>query len=157
MSASRLPVPHHLQSHDGECLAASALMVLDYLGLTVDYEQLLQLLEIQWFGAPSSNITRLQRLGLEVIYRAGTLKQLADHLEHQQPPIVLVDTGELPYWEQSTGHAAVVVGLDNDYVYLNDPAFRLAPIPVPIGDFELAWLARNNLYAVLKRRDLFKA
>ena len=50
MSASRLPVPHHPQLHDGECLAASALMVLDYLGLTVDYEQLLQMLEIQWFG-----------------------------------------------------------------------------------------------------------
>ena len=37
-------------------------------------------------------------------------------------------------------------------VYLNDPEFPHAPIPVSIGDFDLAWLERDELYATFKRR-----
>jgi|GEM_PF-2396534 len=35
------------------------------------------------------------------------------------------------------------------HVHLNDPEFDLAPLLTPIGDFDLAWLARDELYAVL--------
>jgi len=35
------------------------------------------------------------------------------------------------------------------HVHLNDPEFEIAPLLTPIGDFDLAWLARDELYAVL--------
>ena len=58
-----------------------------------------------------------------------------------------------PYTAEQTNHALVVLGMDENYVYVNDPAFRVAPIPVPIGDFELAWLARDEFYAVLSLEE----
>jgi hypothetical protein len=39
--------------------------------------------------------------------------------------------------------------MDDTHVYLNDPALPNAPILVSRGDFELAWLERDEFYAVL--------
>jgi uncharacterized protein YvpB len=60
-----------------------------------------------------------------------------------------VQTIELPYWSEPTDHALVVTGLDKTSIYLNDPAFANAPIQVPHGDFDLAWLERDEMYATL--------
>jgi predicted double-glycine peptidase len=65
------------------------------------------------------------------------------------PVIVPLRTGELPHWSENIDHAVVVVGMDEHSVYLNDPAFATAPIQVPHGDFDLAWLEREEYYAVL--------
>lgn len=152
MAAVVLPVPHHTQRSDGKCLAACAAMVLAYWGVTPVYEQLLQLLEIRWFGAPFFNIRQLEQLRLKVGYQQGGLADLQEHLGEKRPLIVPVATSELSYWQVQTNHALVVVGMDEHYVYVNDPAFRTAPIPVPQGDFELAWLERDEFYAVLTLR-----
>ena len=58
-------------------------------------------------------------------------------------------TGELPYWTYGTDHALLVVGCDEDQMYVNDPACSEFPITVPWGDFELAWLARDYYYALI--------
>lgn len=63
-------------------------MVLAYLKQPIDYDHLLQLLQIKSYGAPASNIR-------------------------------------------------------------NDPYFSDAPLTVPKGDFELAWLARDYYYALI--------
>lgn len=61
-----------------------------------------------------------------------------------------MQTVELLYWnKEENNHAVVVVGLDDDYVYVNDPAFLNAPIQVARGDFDLAWLAKDEYYAVI--------
>jgi uncharacterized protein YvpB len=60
-----------------------------------------------------------------------------------------VRTGELPYWTYQTDHAVVVVGFDEGHVYVNDPDRPGAPIAVPVGDFELAWLERDYAYALI--------
>ncbi len=62
-------------------------------------------------------------------------------------------TRELPYWDEATNHAVLVVGLDKAPVDVNDPQFSNAPIKVSRGDFDLAWLEWDELYAVLMRRD----
>ena len=124
-------------------------MVLDYIGHTVSYPELLKILGIQWFGAPFSNVKLLEKLGVRVVYQQGTMESLRIHLSDNNPPIVPVFTGELPYASQSTNHAVVVVGITEHYIYLNDPAIRTDFIPVPYGDFELAWLERGEYYAVL--------
>lgn len=153
MAAAVLPVTHVNQRTDGACLAACAAMVLTYLGLTPSYEQLLKVLDIRWFGAPFFNIRQLEQLGVSVAYQQGALADLQGHLAAGRPLIVPVATSELPYSEEQTNHALVVVGMDENYVYVNDPAFRVAPIPVPPGDFELAWLERDEYYAVLALRE----
>ncbi len=60
-----------------------------------------------------------------------------------------LQTDELPYWNDDTLHAVLVIGLDDTDIYLNDPAFPNGPVQVSRGDFDLAWLARDEYYAVI--------
>ncbi|MEM7538304.1 MAG: hypothetical protein AAF639_39415 [Chloroflexota bacterium] len=56
----------------------------------------------------------------------------------------------MPHWNGvDLWHAVVVVGISQTHVYVNDPDEVNAPTPIPIGDFDLAWLAQNERYAVL--------
>ncbi len=145
-----LPVPHIEQLKRGECLAACAAMILAYLDLPVAYHRLLRLLRIQTpFGTPAYNIRELKKLGLNVIYKQGTLAEIHTQLSNNSPCITFVKTSELPYWSEDTDHAVVVAGMDDQSVYLNDPAFPLAPIQVSLGDFDLAWFEWGEYYAVL--------
>ncbi len=153
MPALLLPVEHFEQRRDGECLAACAAMVLAYMNFPFTYERLVALLRIQeGVGTGAFNVHELERLGLTVIYKRGTLDELREHLTNNRPCIAFVNTGELPYWNEATGHAVVVIGLDNQYVHVNDPAFPNAPIQASHGDFGLAWLERDEYYAALSRR-----
>lgn len=81
--------------------------------------------------------------------RRGSVAILYTLLQHGWPIIASVDTGPLPYWEISTGHAVVVVGMEREHIFLNDPGMPDGPVQVLIGDFELAWLEQDELYAVL--------
>jgi predicted double-glycine peptidase len=61
-----------------------------------------------------------------------------------------VDTGELAYWERRTAHAIVVVGINNQLVFLHDPDLPRGPIAVNQADFDLAWLNRDEEYALIQ-------
>jgi ABC-type bacteriocin/lantibiotic exporter with double-glycine peptidase domain len=148
-----LPVPHVQQHEYGECLAACAAMVLGYFGVTVAYRRLLKLLQIEPdLGTPAYNIRRLEQIGFTVGYQQGVLAELHDHLTNNHPCIAMVNTQELPYWSEAVQHAVVVVGLDANDIYLNDPAFSNSPFQVSHGDFELAWLEQDEFYAVVSPR-----
>jgi ABC-type bacteriocin/lantibiotic exporter with double-glycine peptidase domain len=144
-------VPHQRQQSDGDCLAACAAMLLAHLGHRIDYPHLLQLLNIQPYGAPAGNIRRLSQLKLNVTYSQTDLAGLETMLEQGQPVIVFVRTSELPHWTYATDHALVVVGYDDRQVYVNDPDRDEGemPITIPRGDFELAWLERDYYYALI--------
>ena len=144
-----LHVSHRKQSQRADCLAACAAMVLDYIECPCSYQRLLDLLNIKLIGAPSSNILQLARLGVSVVHDAGSLEELESQIAQGRPCIVFLDTGELPYWSEATFHAVVVVGMDDEYVYVNDPAFDQAPQFATWGDFDLAWIARGYYYAVV--------
>jgi ABC-type bacteriocin/lantibiotic exporter with double-glycine peptidase domain len=118
-----LPIPHHLQRSDGDCLAACAAMVLDHLGVPADYDHLLRLLGVRSYGTPGSRLNNLTDLGVYVRYAQGTIGELFDYLGRRQPCIVLVRTDQLPYWTYATDHAVLAVGFDEQAVYVNDPAF----------------------------------
>jgi ABC-type bacteriocin/lantibiotic exporter with double-glycine peptidase domain len=127
-------------------------MILDYLGKPVAYDRLLDLLRIDpEIGTPASNIRNLATLGLDVLYAQGTLADILLCLESNHPCIAFVNTGELPYWNETTGHAVVVVGIDDNMIYLNDPAFTDAPKVISQGDFLLAWLEADEYYARIRR------
>lgn len=72
-------------------------------------------------------------------------------IEQGFPPIVFVNTKELSYWPETTGHAVIVVGFEGDLIYLDDPAFADAPQAVPVGEFDLAWLELDQFYAIIKK------
>lgn len=146
-----LAVPHLQQSKNGECLATCTAMILTYSNHPCLLGQLLKILRIQpEMGAPFSNIVNLEQLGLLVGYQQeGALETLYRLLTHGWPCLIAVDTGELPYWQSSTGHVVVLVGMDGEHVYLNDPALDEAAIQVPIGDFYLAWYEQLLSYAVI--------
>ena len=145
-----LSVPHLYQPATGECLPACAAMVLSYLGVSVNYRRLLPILRTQsGYGTPFSNIRQLTQLKVAVHYGRGTLKDLQHFLRRGQPVLTPVQTSELPHWTENTAHAVVVVGMDEKTVYINDPAFANAPIQVPHGDFDLAWLEQDEYYAIL--------
>jgi len=146
-----LPVPHRLQRSAGDCLAACATMMLDYLDVPVSYDHLLKLLDVQSYGTPASRLNKLTDLGVRVRYTQGSLDELLDELARGRPCMALVRTSQLPYWTYATDHAVVVVGYDEQGVYINDPAFEQAPQFASRSEFELAWLEFDYRYAVIWR------
>lgn len=155
MSLVLLPVPHIKQRRRGECLAACARMVLAYQGQTTTYNRLLKVLRIKSErGTLAANVLRLETLNVHVVYRAGgTFADLLNNLEQDRPAIAFIDTGELSHWPVAVGHAVVVVGLDAQCIYVNDPAFTRAPLRIDRGEFDLAWLEWDEKYAVVTPRS----
>lgn len=109
-----LPVSHRQQHQQAECLAACAAMVLDYLQVPASYEQLVKLLRIGPAGAPFRNLRYLESIGLSVLIEQGEIETLRSHLRRALPLLAFVDTGQLPYWDEATGHAVVVIGIEAD-------------------------------------------
>ena len=149
MPADWLTVPHHRQNQDADCLPACVAMVLEYLGWPMAYDVLLRLLGTEPHGTVARHVLRLTRMGLSVVYREGTLAELRAWLDRRQPVIVLVETGELPYWSYTTLYAIVLIGYDEGHFYANDPYFAQTPLAIPIGDLELAWLEMGNRYITI--------
>ena len=54
------------------------------------------------------------------MYKEGEIDDLRLALSQNIPPIALVHTRELPYWNQPAAHAVVVISIENDLVILND-------------------------------------
>jgi ABC-type bacteriocin/lantibiotic exporter with double-glycine peptidase domain len=157
----RLTVPHWRQQQPGECLAACAAMVLLHLGVPAAYERLKQQLDVETSSAPFFYIDRLRSWRLVVERKQGTLATMQMHLAAGRPVLVPVDTALLPYWitrpditdaERVTDHAVVVVGLDDQFIYVNDPDFETAPQTVERDWFLEAWQHHEQWYAALHRR-----
>ncbi len=146
-----LQIPHHKQTQESDCLATCALIAMEAVGESIPYAKLLSILDIKPWGTPHRNIRKLEALtrNVQVIYRQGELSDLFATLESGFAPIVFVWTGELPYWSTATWHAVLIAGYDDEYFFVNDPAFDHAPIQVRQGDLELAWLAYDSFYAVV--------
>jgi ABC-type bacteriocin/lantibiotic exporter with double-glycine peptidase domain len=144
-----LPVSHQPQQQQVDCLAACARMVLHYLQVPVDYQQLTRFLYLDTIGTPFRNPQHLESLGLEIRITEGDMLTLRQHLDSGLPVIVAVDTAQLTYWSEASSHAMVIVGLDEEFVYVNDPALADAPQKISLAEFELAWLEKDYLCAVV--------
>lgn len=154
MPGPLLTVPLHRMQQRADCLAACAVMALDYIGRPMTHADVLRLLGVGEFGTPASRITRLEGTGVAVEYGEGTWEMLETLIEHDQPVIVMVRTGELPYWHGvDTFHSVVLVGHDQTHIFVNDPYFEDAPKVVTRGDFLLAWLEMGYRYAVISVRS----
>ncbi len=146
-----LNVPLLPQSDRTDCLPACVEMVLTSLGQLVDRAWLYQVMESSDLGTPGFKVLNLRRHGYDVTYAAATDERaLTQALTDGIPPIALLRTTHLPYWERETAHAVVIVAMDADHVTLNDPAFPTAPQTVSRDVFMLAWLDFDCLYAVVR-------
>lgn len=144
-------ITHHQQQYKSDCLAACAAMVLQHIGYDVSYKKLCKRLKIGSAGTPFSHLRYLEKWGIAVQLKQETIDGLKRYCEQGVTPIVFVRTGELPYWDENVSHALVVVAVDQKHIYVHDPSFADAPKPIPIGDFDLAWLGMNDKVAILSR------
>ncbi|MEJ5310904.1 MAG: peptidase C39 family protein [Anaerolineae bacterium] len=147
-----LPIIHQKQLNRADCLVACVLMILNYLDYPATSEQITRLFDMDPdLGVPASRIKRLEQWGLHILYVSGTMNDLRQHLAQKEPCIAFVNTIHLPYWDEMTRHALVVSGIDEHYVYLNDPFFDEAPQSVTHLEFMLAWDEFENTYAVISK------
>lgn len=125
-------------------------MILDYLQIPFSYNQLLKILQIDYYGSFFRNLQHLQSLGVYTQIGLGKVSIIESSLVSGLPIIAYVDTGELTsYWSESTNHAVVIIGIDDEQIILNDPFFELAPKQVPLDEFALAWEAQKGLFSIL--------
>lgn len=146
-----LPVPHIKQHHQADCLAACAAMALAFVNVNATYDSLLRLLKVKSFGAAGQNLKYLTSLGVDVIYREGSIEELKEYLENEHPCIALVRTADLSYWAYATDHAVLVRGFDEKNILVNDPMFDHTPIAIPISEFELAWISFDYRFGLIKK------
>lgn len=128
-------------------------MALAFFGIAKSQKQIaMQIGHIEGAGTPARNITRLSVFGVGVQYvELGALNDLHQGVEAGAAIIVFVRTAELPYWDRDTPHALVIVGIEADIIYVNDPAFENAPVAMAIDDFMLAWDEFGNQYAIIRQ------
>ena len=136
---SLLKVPHQTQIEDSWCLPACVAMVCAYWGRPEFQGDIARWLQTTEIGTPARNISRLKDYGFDATYLEGSLQFLSESLQQSIPCILFLRTGELPYWEIDTAHAIVVIGLDDQEIFLNDPFFEDAPKVVPVEEVLLAW------------------
>jgi ABC-type bacteriocin/lantibiotic exporter with double-glycine peptidase domain len=149
---SLLDVPYLPQHEPGGCLVACAAMVLAYLQQPALQEDIARQIGAQPAGVPAFNIRRLAAWGLEVEYGQGSLNELSAALTRGYPPIIFLRTSELPYWQEDTPHAVVLIGLDRESALLLDPAYEdETPVSVTLGDFLLAWSHFDMVYALITK------
>ncbi len=147
-----LPIKHIPQENESGCLAACSQMVLHSWGINKSQRVLNHLFQLTSFGVPFSRLTRLQQFGVTTtINLFGDERSMIDAIDQQVAPIVFLRTQPLPYWQADTQHAVVVVGYDDSHFLLNDPAFKQAPLPVPMVSFLLAWDGLDYAYALITR------
>jgi len=149
MPKDYLPVPHYKQSAGGQCLPACARMVLAYLGRELEEAQIARVVHSRSFGTPAPNIRYLESLGVSVTFGQLSLSRLRTYMRRGIPCILFVQVGELPYSQSEGFHAVVAVGLEKQTIYINDPAFDVAPQSVPLDHFMLAWSEFEYEFAVI--------
>jgi len=126
--ANLLPVKSFQETlHAGMCGPASLKMVLAYYGLEKTEEELAKLCNTDsGLGTSDEGIKRAaETLGFKVeIKNNSTFDDIRSWLDKKVPVIVNWFTrGRIDYPDSEVpdGHLSVVVGLDEEYIYLQDP------------------------------------
>jgi len=130
-------------------------MVLAFYGVPAREEELSRLLGKTRAGTPVLNLDPLEDAGFGVVVESGEFKveQLQQSLDQGVPVIAAVFTAALPYWEGDRPHAVVLVGYDENVVYLNDPQFPEAPQTVTWEEFLAAWEEFGRFGAIIRKRS----
>ena len=130
--------------HKGYCGPASLKMVLDYYGVTKSEKELAEMLKCDpERGTDDKSITEVaKKLGFKVeIKNNASFEDIKAWLDKKIPLIVdWFSRGRYDYPEDDVadGHYSVVIGLDEEFIYLQDPEIgRMRKIKR--GDFLRVW------------------
>lgn len=127
-------------------------MVLAYQDRPMSEQQLVKILGARPFGTPISHANKLQAYQYQVELRSFTEAELKAYLSQGIPLIARVWTGMLTYWHEETFHVVVVVGYDDEQLYLNDPAFATAPQTVSWDSFLAAWAEYDEVAIAIRKQ-----
>jgi len=127
-------------------------MVLAFHGITLGEEELCRLLETQPVGTSVLNVLLLTQhiSGCHVEVISASFDDLVRWLQENVPPIVFVSTAPLHYWQMKCLHALVVIGIEEQVVWVHDPALAAAPTAIPRDEFLAAWGELAQLAALVK-------
>lgn len=138
------------------CSPVSALMVLTWHGIEVDPPAFIQATRHQaskLYGVWPSNMLAISHLGLAATVRYfNNLQEVALLLDQNMPVPVSISyqEGDLPTapMPQTQGHVVVVTGIQDNKVYVNDPA-ALTENEVarcyPLSAFNQAWKNHHRI------------
>jgi hypothetical protein len=127
-------------------------MVLAHFGDLRTEAELRSLLDTEPTGTRAGNIMRISGPAFEVYLRPSNMADLQKVLAENQPPIVLMQTGALEYWNADIFHTAVLVGLDPVNAILHDPYFATVPQTTSLQSFEKAWSQTGQFTAFIRPR-----
>lgn len=148
-----LPVPFRPQQTDGYCLPACAEMVLAYYAIKVKQSQLAHLFETDpSFGTPFSRVTRLSKMGVRVVAKTdGTWDELKQFLDAREPIITAVNLLFIPYIKVDSRHVVVLVGYNDRFAQILDPAQPGEVLAIDENAFIAAWTEMECAYAVIRK------
>ena len=146
-----LPVLHRQQRAEADCLPICTQMVLDYWGIVVSYTRLRKVLGTRQFGTPFRAIQQIEQFGVAVEIAHLSLAEIAPHLRAGRPVIAGVHTAQLGYWSEAVDHVVVMIGIDEEQVYVHDPSLAHGEQGIPRMEFDLAQIDFDNLCAVVTR------
>jgi ABC-type bacteriocin/lantibiotic exporter with double-glycine peptidase domain len=140
---------HYRQQDKAACIPASFRMVVSHfdamLAETLSEADMIALLGTGATGSLLEHLPRLNALGFEAISEEWSPTELALHLRLQKTPVIVVlYAGYVEYLQSDTLHAVVVIGMDAEKVYLNDPLRNETPIVFSIDEFNRAWSFWDN-------------
>ncbi len=148
-----LPAPHFEQSRDGACLPACVRMVLAFYGDLRRESDIATQLGTKPYGTPISAVSRITQ---DRRYVATTVSLtdmlLKSHLDRGNPIIARVWTAMLSGWTVTTSHVLVVIGYDDEGVFVNDPAFAQHPRFVAWDAFLASWAEFDETSVILTPR-----
>lgn len=146
---------HFLQEENKSCVPASVRMVLDALGIERSELEIGAALSSEKEGTSVLNIELLPQTGWGVTVWTGEMSptKLKEYLDEGVPVIVAVWTDALPYWRIEHPHALVVVGYDEELIYLHDAKFPDAPKTVSWANFLSAWEAFGRFGAIIRKQQ----
>lgn len=150
-----LKIPHFEQELNHSCLPACVRMLLSYLGIQKQEQDIRILLKIKPAGTNPINVVRIREWHLEALMTFSNLEELKSYLIQNKPPIVLLWSGKLNYWNSKKYfdylHAVVVVGYDDEMIFVYDPAFPEYPKSIPVYEFLEAWSYSQQMLILIEK------
>lgn len=145
-----IALTHLKQQEEYSCVPACVRMVLEYYGDRRSETELITRLECTPFGTTAEATRGVSDLGYEVEVAYSTFEEIQIHIASRRPLVAFLRTGALDYWSSDAPHAVLVIGYDDQFVYLDDPFFDVAPQKSSLPSFQRAWWKAKNRMCVIR-------